>query len=128
MSVLPRKQASTFDPTLFEEVQNTIAEQLGADNGQPDLEAHIMGEDSQTEEEQNLLTAQYCYELVNSPAYLPILKSWAKMVEREHAKFENAETDPDNRLRFNWRAWQNAVGELVSNLESAAELYKESLK
>jgi hypothetical protein len=122
-----RQQASTFDPELFDEIQSTIEEQLG-NNTQPDLEDHILGEDAQTEEEQNILTAQYCYDFMNSPAYLPILKSWLKMVEREHAKFENAETDPGDRLRINWRAWQGAVGELVSNIESAAELYRESLK
>jgi hypothetical protein len=125
---IERSQGSSFDPELFDQIQSTIEEQLGGHVQAPDVEDQILGASAQTEEEQELLKGQYCYELINSPVYIPILQSWLKMVDREHAKFENAETDPGDRLRINWRAWQGAVGELVSNIESAAELYRESLK
>lgn len=124
---MERMQASTFDPSLFEEVQKTISEQLG-NNTDPDLESHITGDAAQTEEEQNLLHAQFCHEWVNHPLYSLSLQSMMKMVEREHKKFEQAETDPGDRLRINWRAWQGAVTELVGHWESGAEVYRSSLR
>lgn len=123
-----REQASTFDPELFEEIQQTISDQLGSDSGIPDLEDHILGEDAQTPEEKNLLDGQFCYEFVNSPMYSLYVKSLMKMVAREHRKFESAESDPGDRLRLNWRAYQRVVTEIIGNIESGSELYLSSQK
>ena len=124
---MDRNQASSFDPELFEQVTQVIAEQLG-NNSEPDLEAHITGEAGQTEEEKNILNAQFCYEFLALPLYPLFVQSMMKMEQREHKAFEDAETDPGDRLRTNWRATQKVITEILGNIESGAEYYRSSLK
>ena len=124
---MPRQQGSSFDPELFEEVQKSIAE-IAAAESTPDLEAHILGEAAQTEEDKNLLNAQFCYEFMNHPLWPLFVKSLTQMVDREHKKFEDAERDPEDHLRRTWKAYQKVVDEIIGNVESAAELYRSSVK
>jgi hypothetical protein len=128
MTSKARTQGSSFDPDLFDSVQQAIVEQLGGNSDTPDLEAHITGEAAQTEDEQSLLNAQFCSELVAHPIYPLYVKSLMKMVEREHTKFESAETDPGDRLRIRWQAWKGVVTEILGHIESGAEYYRSSLK
>ena len=122
---MERQQASTFDPELFDAIQQTIADQLGNDS--PDLEDHIWGEDAKTEEEKSLVDAQFCYEFMNLPFYHLYVQSLLKMVDREHKAFEKAESDPGDRLRIRWQVAQKIVTEIVGNIESGAEYYRSSL-
>lgn len=123
---MERTQASTFDEPLFEEIQQTIAAQLGNDT--PDLEDHIWGEDVKSEAEKNLVHAQFCYEFMNLPFYPLYVQSLLKMVEREHKAFEKAETDPGDRLRIKWQLAQKIVTDIVGHIDAGSNYYIESLK
>lgn len=122
-----RQQASSFDPELFEEIQQTISDQLG-NSATPDLEDHIWGEDVKSEAEKNLVNAQYCYEFLNTPFYSLYAQSLLKMVDREHRAFEKAESDPGDKLRIRWRVAQEIVSEIIGHIESGSEMYLRSIR
>jgi hypothetical protein len=120
---------SSFDQTLLAEIEQDIAGFSGY-LSRLDVEDQILAlaDEAKGSKDEALRRGEICYEFVNSRIY-PMVKQYLVDIERrEHRKFEEAESDPNDHLRNNWRTTKALADEIINNWERGAEFYVEALR
>lgn len=117
-----RTQASSFDETIFDEVQTAIGIVSGIDSGIPEnLDDELLGQNAKNDLEENWQKAQEMMLVVSSNGWPLIKESLYKMVAEEKRIHDAATADADVILTFRkWKAKEEAVNQIIANVESAA--------
>jgi len=117
--MITRTAGSSFDPELFEEVQNAI-KQL---SGQEEIEADQLGLTPESDEEANYLRGQEMALTIASPGWGYIKELFAKLVKETEDAYRAAETDEEIlRKQREWKAMEKAVKRAIASAENAAQV------
>jgi hypothetical protein len=119
---------SSFDPQLREEIDVFLSAHMGGPSvTRNNIEDVAMGQPTETESASTAYHAQLAREFVQGPLWPLVKGAWEKEVQKRFKAFTDAPSDLDNMLRVRWQMYRDAVNDMVSNLESSAQvLYDEA--